>query len=178
MRRCRRMWFRFRGVRLSQTCWLQSIEIPRNHSDVELHDAVALDRGVTLLCTGAATDLPRISIGRGTYINRHTMLDASERIQIGANCMIGPFCYITDHDHGTALGVPIQQQDLVSAAVAIEDDVWIGAHVTVLKGVHIATGAVIAAGAVVTRNVKSNTVVAGVPAVEISRRLHRQETTT
>ena len=175
VRRFRRVWLRWRGVRITGSCWLQSIEIPRNHADIELHDGVALDQGVILLSTGTATTEPRISIGRGTYINRYTMLDASERIQIGANCMIGPFCYITDHDHGTALGIPIQQQALVSAAVVIEDNVWIGAHVSILKGVRIASGAVIAAGAVVTKYVESNTVVAGVPAVPISRRSHLQE---
>ena len=179
MRRCRRMWFRFRGVRLLQTCWLQSIEIPRNHSDVELHDAVALDRGVPLLCTGAATDVARIRIGRGTYINRHTMLDASEQIQIGADCMIGPFCYITDHDHGMENGIPIKNQPLVGAAVMIEDDVWIGAHVTILKGVRVGSGAVVGAGAVVTRNVPSGAIVAGVPAKVIGyRHLRNSDGTT
>ncbi len=170
LRSCRRVWLRFRGVRITGRCWLQSIEIPRNHSDIQLQDGVALDRGVTLLSTGTPTADPRISIGRGTYINRHTMLDASDRIQIGANCMIGPFCYITDHDHGMALGIPVNQQPLVAAAVILEDDVWIGAHVTVLKGIRIGKGAVVGAGAVVTRDVAAHAIVAGVPARVIGER--------
>ena len=170
LRSCRRVWLRFRGVRITGRCWLQSIEIPRNHSDIQLHDGVALDRGVTLLSTGTPTAAPRITIGRGTYINRHTMLDASELISIGANCMIGPFCYITDHDHGTALGKSIQEQPLIGEPVVIEDDCWIGAHVTILKGVRIGAGAIVGAGAVVTRDVVSNTIVAGVPARQIGMR--------
>ncbi len=178
LRSCRRVWLRFRGVRITGRCWLQSIEIPRNHSDIQLHDGVALDRGVTLLSTGTPTAAPRITIGRGTYINRHTMLDASDRIKIGADCMIGPFCYITDHDHGMRLGIPIKNQPLVGAPVVIEDDVWIGAHVTVLKGVRIGSGAVVGAGAVVTRDVPTGAIVAGVPATVIGYRYLRNSNDT
>ena len=170
VRRFRRVWLRWRGVRITGSCWLQSIEIPRNHADIELHDGVAVDQGVILLSTGTATTEPRISIGRGTYINRHTMLDASERIQIGANCMIGPFCYITDHDHGTQLGLPINQQPLNSGPVYVGDDSWIGAHVTILKGVTIGAGAIVGAGSVVTKDVDANAIVAGVPAKTIGQR--------
>jgi acetyltransferase-like isoleucine patch superfamily enzyme len=170
LRRCRQAWFQFRGVRFLGRCWLQSIEIPRDHAGIELHDGVALDRGVTLLSTGGANHSPRISIGSGTYINRHTMIDASEQIQIGAHCMIGPFCYITDHDHGTKIGVPVHQQPLIGAAVVIEEDCWIGAHVTILKGVRLGAGAIVGAGAVVTRSVGSRMIVAGVPARQIGVR--------
>lgn len=170
LRRVRQAWLQVRGVRCHGRCWLQSIEIPRNHADIELHEGVALDRGVILLSTGTATSSPRILIGGGTYMNRHTMIDASERIQIGAHCMIGPFCYITDHDHGTKLGQPIAQQPLVGSAVVIEEGCWIGAHVTILKGVRIGAGAIVGAGAVVTRAVASNSIVAGVPARQIGVR--------
>jgi acetyltransferase-like isoleucine patch superfamily enzyme len=164
------IWYRLRGVRITGRCWLQSIEIPRNYSDIELHDGVALDRGVILLATGNRQPEARICIGGGTYINRHTMIDASSRIQIGRHCMIGPFCYLTDHDHGTAAGQRIQDQPLLSDSVVIEDDVWIGAHVTILKGVRIGASAVIGAGAVVTRDVASGNIVAGVPARQIGMR--------
>jgi serine acetyltransferase len=178
-RRIRYLKYRLLGVRLNGTCWLQSIEVPRNHRDIEIHDGVALDRGVTLLSTGTPTAFPRITIGRGSYINRHAMLDASERIQIGADCMIGPFCYITDHDHGMRLGIPIKNQPLVGAPVLIEDDVWIGAHVTVLKGVRVGSGAVLGAGAVVTRDVPAGAIVAGVPAKVIGYRyLQNSDDTT
>lgn len=170
LRRVRQVWLQCRGVRCHGRCWLQSIEIPRNHADIELQAGVALDRGVILLSTGTYTSSPRISIGSGTYVNRHTMIDASERIQIGAHCMIGPFCYITDHDHGTKLGQPVAEQPLVGAPVVIEDGCWIGANVTILKGVCIGAGAIVGAGAVVTRDVASNAIVAGVPARQIGVR--------
>jgi maltose O-acetyltransferase len=169
-RRIRYLKYRLLGVRFKGGCWLQSIEIPRNHCDIEIHEGVALDRGVILLSTGNPAEDTKIRIGSGTYINRHTMIDASERIQIGAHCMIGPFCYITDHDHGTSQGQAISEQPLVGAAVVIEEDCWIGAHVTILKGVRIGAGAIVGAGAVVTRDVAPNSISAGVPARQIGVR--------
>jgi len=167
--RWRILWFRVVGVKIVGKCWLQRVEIPRNPWDVHLEN-VALDNHVVLLTTGDRTDTPRIVIRHGTYINRFTMIDASERIEIGKHCMIGPYCYITDHDHGFQSDGPIQSQRLVSKPVCIGDDVWIGAGARILKGVTIGKGAVIGAGAVVTRDVTPNAKMAGVPAREIGAR--------
>ncbi len=136
---------RLRGVRLGRGCWIQSIEIPRNPWDIDLGDEVALDKHVVLLTTGERRTAPRIQIGAGTYVNRFTMFDASDSVVIGKRCMIGPSCYITDHDHGTQAGADIRFQQLRSAQTRIGDDVWISAGVIVLKGVTIANGAIIGA---------------------------------
>jgi acetyltransferase-like isoleucine patch superfamily enzyme len=163
-RRARRFWLKLRGVRIAGPCWIQSIEIPRNPWDIEIQAGVALDRNVVLLTTGARRAKPRIQLGERSYLNRGTMIDASEEIILGRDCMIGPGCYITDHDHGTAQGAAIASQPLVSKPVVIGDNVWIGAGAIILKGVSIGNGAIIGAGAVVTRDVASNAIVAGIPA--------------
>jgi acetyltransferase-like isoleucine patch superfamily enzyme len=93
--------------------------VPRNSWDIVIGDGVALDDQVVLLTTGSRGTRPRLVIGNRTYVNRFTMFDASEDIEVGQNSRIGPFCYLTDHDHGTA---------------RIGNNVWIGAGVTVLKG--------------------------------------------
>lgn len=155
---------RLAGARIGRNCRIESIQWPRNPWDIDLADGVALDRGVVLLATGSRVSRPRISIGPRTYINRWTMIDASLAVTIGADVMIGPSCYITDHDHGTAPGSPVSQQALVEAPTCIEDGVWIGVNVTILKGVTIGQGAVVAAGSVVTKSVPKCVKVAGVPA--------------
>jgi acetyltransferase-like isoleucine patch superfamily enzyme len=68
------------------------------------------------------------------------------------------------------ISTPIFRQGLVTAPVFIEDDVWIGCNATILKGVRIGRGAIVAAGAVVTKNVPPLAIVAGVPACVISSR--------
>lgn len=161
--RLRNLGYRLLGVDCRAYCWLRDIEIPRNWSDVTLHGC-ALDRGVVLLCTGEPR-AGKIEIARGAYLNRYTILDAHQRISIGRDVMIGPHCFITDGDHGIAPGASVKSQPMSARPVVIEDEAWLGAHVTVLPGVRIGRGAVIGAGSVVTRDVPAGAVAFGSPAV-------------
>jgi acetyltransferase-like isoleucine patch superfamily enzyme len=162
--RLRAAVYRLRGVQIEGACWLRAIEIPRHHRAVRIGVGVALDRGVVLLVTGGTNDPEKIVISRETYVNRSTIIDASERIEIGERCMIGPFCYITDHDHAFGHGIDPTAGALVGAPTRIGDRCWLGAHVTVLKGVTIGEGSVIGAGSVVTKSVPANAVAVGNPA--------------
>jgi len=168
--RVRVAWLRLLGMKIGSPCWLQDVWVPRNPWEIELEADVALDRQVTLLATGEPQGSPKIVIRSGTYINRGTMIDAAVRVEIGQDCMIGPRCYITDHDHGMAAGRPVREQPLICAPVVIEPDVWLGAGAIVLKGVRVGRGAVVAAGAVVTKDVLAGHIVAGVPARVIGSR--------
>lgn len=165
--RLRNAWYRALGVRLGGYAWLRRVSIPRQWSDISIEAGCSLDDHVVLLCSGAG-HADKLVIRSGTYINRFTMIDAHERIEIGANCMIGPHCYITDGDHGRAPGKPVHAQPMVTCPVIIEEDVWLGAGVIVLKGVRIGRSAVVAAGAVVTKDVAPYEVVAGIPARPIA----------
>jgi acetyltransferase-like isoleucine patch superfamily enzyme len=171
MSHIRNVAFRLAGVEIKSYCWLRSIEIPRNWEDVTL-DGCSLDRGVVLLCSGSAKK-HKIRIGKNTYINRYTMIDAHDAVEIGRNVLIGPHCFITDGNHGIAGTGIVKSQPMTTKPVCIHDGVWIGAQVTILPGVTIGPGAVIAAGAVVTADVEPNVVVAGVPARKIRLRTER-----
>ena len=168
--RRRNLWFRLLGVRIEGYAWMRRISIPRQWQYVRLEKGIALDNGVVLLATGADSQAAKIVIGSGTYINRFTMVDAAEKIEIGQNCMVGPHCYITDHDHGQAPSKSIHEQVLISKPVRIGNDVWLGAGVIILKGVSIGDGAIVGAGAVVTKDVPAQSKVAGVPARQIGSR--------
>jgi maltose O-acetyltransferase len=161
---------RLLGAHIGRNCWIRRIEVPRNPWDIVIGDGVALDDHVVLLTIGPRGERPRLVIGNRTYVNRFTMFDASENIEIGKNCLIGPFCYLTDHDHGTVSSGLFSEQPLLSSALLIENNVWIGAGASILKGVTIGANAIIGAGAVVTRNVASGERVAGVPARQTKAR--------
>jgi acetyltransferase-like isoleucine patch superfamily enzyme len=160
--RMRNLAYRLLGAEIRHYCWLRAIEIPRNWKDIVLHPC-SLDRGVVLLCSGPARR-GKIEIGEGTYINRYTILDAHERIAIGREVMIGPHCFITDGNHGMDPADSVKSQPMTAAPVEIEDEVWIGAHVTILPGVRIGRGAVIGAGSVVTRDIAAGSIANGTPA--------------
>lgn len=169
-RRLRVAWLRALGADLAPGVNLKRVQIPQNPWNIRIGAGTAIDDFTTLLVVAGARGRPRIEIEGGCYINRYVMIDASDHIRIGRDTMIGPHCYITDHDHGTALDQPVAAQPLVNAPVAIGRDVWIGAGATILKGVTVGDQAVVAAGAVVTRDVPPGAIVGGVPARPISQR--------
>ena len=100
-------------------------------------------------------------IGDNTFINSGVSLCAQESVTIGKNCAIGNYTLIMDTDFH-AIGDLTQSS--AARPVIIEDNVWLAARVTILKGVRVGRGAVVAAGAVVTKDVAPYTIVAGVPA--------------
>ena len=107
-----------------------------------------------------------VSIGTGTRINADVILDCRGGIEIGDHVSISPQVAIVtaDHDHHAA------DFALRHRRVVIEDHVWIGMRATILPGVRIGRGAVVAAGAVVIRDVEPRSIVAGVPARRIAER--------
>lgn len=167
--RLRVFWLRCLGVRLRGFCWIRRVSIPRNPHDILIEEGMVDDYSV-LLTTGEPRPEPRIIIRRGAYINRFVTLDASDRVEIGEYAMIGPYCFITDHDHGTSRDRPIFQQPMDARPVIVGRDAWLGAGVIVLKGVTIGEGAVIGAGSVVTHDVPAFAKMVGVPARQIGER--------
>jgi tetrahydrodipicolinate N-succinyltransferase len=167
--RFRNIWYRLLGVRIQGCIWLRRVSIPRQWGDITIKKGASLDDGVVLLCSGPAK-MDKLVIGQDAYINRNTMVDAHEHVEIGRNCIIGPHCYITDGNHGMAAGESVQSQPMQANPVIMEDDVWLGAGVIILSGIRIGQGAVVGAGAVVTKDVPPNTIVAGVPARSMGER--------
>ncbi|TAE60379.1 MAG: acyltransferase [Nostocales cyanobacterium] len=161
--RWRNVYYRILGVKIHGYVWMRQIEITRNFQDIQIADSCALDEGVVLLCSGESLNQSKIYIGSRTYINRNTFLDATESITIGKDCAIGPGCYITDHDHGLDLEVSPLAQPMVSKPTKIGDRVWIGANVTILKGVTIGNDSVVGAGSVVTKDLPESVIAVGVP---------------
>jgi len=96
-----------------------------------------------------------LTVGKGTYLNRNVHIVVSESVSIGQQCKIGWDTVIMDTDlHGHS-GKPAR-----SRPVVIGDNVWIGCRALILKGVRIGDGAIIAAGAIVTKDVPPLAVVA------------------
>jgi len=110
----------------------------------------------------------KIRVGNNFYLNAHCHLLGE--IKIGSDVMIGPKTVIWGRDHGMKISKPMKSQPHHKAPIEIGSDVWIGAQVTILKGVRISDGAVIAAGSVVTKNVPERAIVAGNPAKIIKYR--------
>jgi acetyltransferase-like isoleucine patch superfamily enzyme len=108
-----------------------------------------------------------VSIGDYTSIWYGTVVSARHEITIGRNCAISWNCTIIDNDMHEIIYTGDPAPVGFDPAVRIKDHVWIGASAIVLKGVTIGENSVVAAGAIVTSDVPSNTLVAGAPAKAI-----------
>jgi acetyltransferase-like isoleucine patch superfamily enzyme len=119
-------------------------------------DSVATEAGISLGC---------LSIGSGTYIGELNNIRATGEVTIGSNCLISQCVSIISAGHKHDAHTLIKNQPADNAiGIKIGNDVWIGANATILAGLTIGDGAVIAAGSVVIDDVPANSIVAGVPA--------------
>jgi acetyltransferase-like isoleucine patch superfamily enzyme len=115
-----------------------------------------------------------ITVGDFTAFNNGVHINAScgGHIRIGSHCPIGPGVVMRTANHRFSNADEfIQNQGHEAADITIEDDCWLGANVIVLGGVKIGRGAVVGAGAVVSKDVPEMAVVVGVPARVINYRL-------
>lgn len=111
-----------------------------------------------------------IEIGDYTSIGHHNEISCNQYIKIGCNSILAPYIYITDSNHSYSdTKILIKDQGMSSKSVIIGDNVWIGRNAIILKGVNIGSNAVIGAGAVVTKDVPSFSVVGGNPAKVIKK---------
>jgi acetyltransferase-like isoleucine patch superfamily enzyme len=113
-----------------------------------------------------------IIIGAGTTVNQYVVINGEGGVVIGDNVMISAFCSMFAANHCfERTDIPMRVQGMVTkGGIVIEDDVWLGTHSVVLDGVKIGHGSIVAAGAVVCRDVEPFSIVGGVPAKVIGTR--------
>ena len=104
-----------------------------------------------------------IRVGRNVFVNQGCRFNDIGGIEIGDDVMIGPSVSLISSGH--PLAPEERRRGVTAAPIRIGRNVWIGACALVLQGVTVGEDAVVAAGAVVTRDVPARTLVAGVPAV-------------
>ncbi len=126
----------------------------------QLEDGVAIHLGARFDCTRG------LKIGKNSIINENCRLDPRGGITIGSNVSISAETIILTADHDP----DSQDFDGRALTVRIADRAWVGTRVIILPGVTVGEGAVIAAGAVATKNVAAYSIVAGVPARLIRER--------
>lgn len=123
-------------------------------------------RGSTVHMGARFYDPKNIHIGEDTIIGEHAVLDGREKLHIGNHVAFGTevMVYNSKHDINDENFAP------VTHPTVIEDHVYIGPRAIIMPGVTVGRGAVVAAAAVVTKDVKPHEIVAGVPAMSIGER--------
>lgn len=156
----------------------------RSHRNIRLGRNVRICHDATLLSWGKEGE--QLDVGENTFVASRAILDsAGGALEIGENVYIGPethiaaqggcrigkdtqiaaFCYIIAANHNFEdRSVPIRLQGYTCKGIEIGEDCWLGAGVKVLDGVKVGRGCVVAAGAIVTKDLPDYAVAAGVPA--------------
>lgn len=161
---------RYPGVRIDSTCQFDGWR----EGELFLGPGSQVCRGTTIVFGDLRNGYGAIHIGKGTFVGSYNNLRcaAGTRLQIGEDCLISQFCNLIAANHRFPKDRRIKTLacEPEGAGVTLGDDVWLGAGTTVLPGAHIATGAVIGAGSVVTRSVPEYEIWAGAPARRVGER--------
>ena len=145
-----------------------------SQNGIVLGNNVTIAKFTSIQCTGVIHELGTgVTIGNNSAVGAYSFLGGQGGITIGNNVIMGPKVNIFSENHGfDDLSLPIRLQPTTRKGVVIDDNCWIGANSTILDGVHIGQGCVIAASSVVTKDLPVNSIAAGIPARVIRQRGH------
>ena len=186
----RRAWLRLRLGRFGDDTLVEPGVRLQYPDRIQLGNGVRIAGQVTLRAN--TNQASGIRIGDGSTVHESALIAANRgQVAIGRHSWIGPFCLIygngdvsigdnvlvaghssinTVSHHFERCDIPINDQGIYCEPVCIEDDVWIGMNAVILQGITIGRGAIVGAGAVVTRDVPPWSIVTGVPARVIRQR--------
>ncbi|TFF35522.1 acyltransferase [Mucilaginibacter psychrotolerans] len=145
-------------------------------ADVKIGSKVAIGANNIILCTNEGCKSSKkstLTIGERTSIGEMNNIRASGGdVIIGTDCLISQYVSIIASNHSTGLNDCVKDQpwDDEKTGVTIGNDVWIGCGAKILPGVTIGDGAVVAAGAVVVKDIAPYTINGGVPSKFIKAR--------
>jgi acetyltransferase-like isoleucine patch superfamily enzyme len=105
-----------------------------------------------------------LSIGNGCHVGRQVLIDLAENVSIGDRVTLAMRCMVLTHFHAGESQSSHTKDLRRSEPVVIQEDAYVGAGAILLPGIKVGVGAVVGAGAVVTKNVPDGAIVAGVPA--------------
>ena len=150
---------------------LTSVEISVHGTDTIIGQNSVIDDFVKLKHVGGKGN---IEIGENVYINSGTVIYSGNGVKIGNNVLVGPGCILVPVNHEfSSRSIPIRLQGFQPSkgCIIIEEDVWLGASVTILDGAIIRKGCIIAANSLINGDTKEYGVYAGTPAVRIKDRI-------
>ena len=136
------------------------------NSKVQFEGENRIDRGVRVLGANDAS----VKISSGARIGLCSVLNGGDSIELGKKVLLSGFVYVQTSMHNFKESGYIQDQGYSHAPVILEDNVWCGAHVVILPGVTMKSGAIAGSNAVVTQNVEEHQVVVGIPAKPIEKK--------
>ena len=161
--------FRFRCTEVGKNLYIEKgFPLISGYGSIIIGDDFRISRDVNFIVSYKVNENPTIVIGDEVYVGFQCVFSCAEKIILGNRVLIAGNVHISDNNNhpicpeSRADNLPVEKENI--APVYIGDDVWVGYGATILKGVTVGAGAVIATKAVVTKDVPSMCIVAGNPA--------------
>jgi len=152
--------------KMGKGTYIMNGSILLNWKKISIEDRVYISHSCKIHSIGGSID-----INHDVFIASNCNILAGADVYIGRYSMLGPHCLLVSTNHTIDNpSLPMISLPNLYKSIYIDDDVWLGAKVTVVAGVRIGRGAVVVAGAVVTKDVEPYSVVGGVPAKHIKYR--------
>jgi len=148
-------------------CWIMKNTIIRTEAEFEIGNDVAIATNCAIFSREGGYQ-GKLKIGDGTHIGDYTIIDMADNLTVEKEIAIGPNCTIYTHDHNYEVeDKAAWKGGVVPKPITIKKGAWVGSSVTLLPGIEIGEKSVVAANAVVTKNVDANCIYGGIPAKKI-----------
>ncbi|MFV8339867.1 acyltransferase [Flavobacterium sp. LB3P21] len=158
-----------RGVSIDDKCFIDAL----SKDGIHFGDNVSLGKRTVIECSGSLKHIGKgLIVGNDVGLGRDCFYGCAGGIKIGSDTIIGNYVSFHSENHNySILDIPIRLQGVNHMGISIGKNCWLGAKVTILDGVHLGDGCIVAAGAVLTAGAyKCNTIYGGVPAKKIKTR--------
>lgn len=154
------------NLKIDKTCSISKVFWGAHEGKVIIKKNTSISKWVCIMPYGGYIEIgENCSINSFCHINGNGGLKIGNNVRIAANCVIIP----ANHNYENP-NIPITFQEETQKGIVIEDDVWIGAGVSILDGVVIGKGSVIGAGSVVNKSISPMSIAVGVPAKVVKKR--------
>lgn len=167
--KCKRKVSCGNGLTIGDNSYIDALSL----EGIKIGNNVSFGRNTTIECTGVLRELgQKLIIEDGVGIAANAFIAVRGNVLIGKNTIIGPYFKLHSENHNfSEINIPIRKQGATRIGVEIKEDCWIGSNVTILDGVKLGKGCIVAAGAVVTKSFKDYSIIGGVPAKLIKSRI-------
>lgn len=165
----RKLYYGLLGMQIGGGTKIPKIYVTWPHK-VSIGKNCQLERNIFFKYDGVWTKGKSISIEDNVFIGANCEFNSTASITIGAYGLIASGCKFIDHNHGTDITPNGGRGNDVAKEIILANNVWLGVNVVVLMGVEIGEGAIVAAGAVVTKSIPPYEIWGGIPARKIGTR--------